>query len=381
MTKEELATIIEAHRKWISGEPGGTRAVLCGAVLRGSDLSGSDLRDAVLRGAVLRGSDLSGSDLRDADLRGAVLSGADLRDADLRDADLRGADLRDADLRGAVLRGAVKIRAMVSLQGNYRYEIWAYVSVDGVPYVRMGCLTYTVEMWDKIGIEKSNVSEFPDDGSPKSLARARAFRFARGSVDSGKGGTVIPFRLSSDALPRPRFTRRTGYAAQKVGRAFQDMIADSAAMQRDVVTLEELPSLGAKYIGGGKPILTKICVDFIGCLNHYEIAGSGPDSTWHPAIPLFFDAKNCGKKATGFDANQWHAERPHQSKFLRRMSKAGAMAGLMVRSEERGRYLWANIEDVDTLDTIRFAYDGRLCRQWVDLGPIDKPIDFRRLRI
>ena len=57
------------------------------------------------------------------------------------------------------------------------------------------------------------------------------------------------------------------------------------------------------------------------------------------------------------------------------------MAGLMVRSEERGRYLWANIEDVDTLDTIRFASDGRLCRQWVDLGPINKPIDFRRLRI
>ena len=124
MTKKELAEIIESHGKWLFGEPGGTRAVL-------------------------------------------------------RDADLRDADLRDADLRGADLTGAVKIKALVAIQGNYPYEIWAYVSSDGVPYVRMGCLTYTIQKWDEITIERSNVSEFPDDGSPKSLARVRAFRFAR----------------------------------------------------------------------------------------------------------------------------------------------------------------------------------------------------------
>ena len=78
MTTTELQPILEAHRRWLNGEPNGQRA----------DLRGADLRSADLRGAYLRG----------AYLRGANLGGANLRDADLRDADLRSADLSGADL-------------------------------------------------------------------------------------------------------------------------------------------------------------------------------------------------------------------------------------------------------------------------------------------
>jgi len=43
----------------------------------------------------------------------------------------------------------------------------------------MGCLFKSLEEWDKVGILKSNESEFPDDGSRKSQERAEAFEFAK----------------------------------------------------------------------------------------------------------------------------------------------------------------------------------------------------------
>ena len=134
----------------------------------------ADLRGADLTGAVLTGADLTG-----AVLTGAVLTGADLRGAVLTGADLRGADLRGAVLRGAVLRGAEKIADMRVFTGLYRYQVWAVVWADGRRSVRMGCLFKTLEEWETIGIRKSNVSEYPDDGSLKCEERVRAFEFAK----------------------------------------------------------------------------------------------------------------------------------------------------------------------------------------------------------
>ena len=82
----DLKKVLGNHLKWLKDEPGGERADLCCADLRGADLCDADL---------------CGADLRDADLRSADLRDADLRDADLCDADLRGANLRGADLCGA----------------------------------------------------------------------------------------------------------------------------------------------------------------------------------------------------------------------------------------------------------------------------------------
>ncbi len=171
MKKEELKRILDLHAEWLRNSNQESRADLSGADLSRADLRGADLRDAVLSGADLRGADLSG-----ADLRGAVLSRADLSGADLSRADLSGADLSGADLRG------VKIKSLRVYTGLYPYEIWSCVSIDNVPYIRMGCLYKTVEEWDRITIRSSNLSEFPNNGSEKSEERVRAFEFARTQV-------------------------------------------------------------------------------------------------------------------------------------------------------------------------------------------------------
>ena len=78
MTPEELAVILEAHKRWLFDEPDGQWANLLWADLQGADLRGADLRRANLREANLRWANL-----READLRGTDLRGTDLREADL----------------------------------------------------------------------------------------------------------------------------------------------------------------------------------------------------------------------------------------------------------------------------------------------------------
>ena len=57
-TESELASILNLHKAWISGEDYGKRADL-----RWAGLSGADLREANLSGANLRRADLSGANL------------------------------------------------------------------------------------------------------------------------------------------------------------------------------------------------------------------------------------------------------------------------------------------------------------------------------
>jgi len=172
----------------------------------------------------------------------------------------------------------------------------------------------------------------------------------------------MTFELVPDSPPRPRFTAKTGAAAQHAGKTFQEMIEFSAGVHKAIVTLEALPPFGAMRIAGGKMIPRPICLDYLGC------------STG--GIMLAFDAKACGKDKAGFDANHWHKDRPQQSRTLRRFRKAGAVAGLLVRSAERGLYLWCDISDCDTLDTIRFARDGVLYKEWLSLGALNAPVRF-----
>lgn len=98
MTQSELKAILDAHKKWLSGDPEGIQADLQGADLQGADLRVADLRGADLRGADLRGAYLQRAYLQRAYLQGANLRGANLQGANLQGADLRGADLREADI-------------------------------------------------------------------------------------------------------------------------------------------------------------------------------------------------------------------------------------------------------------------------------------------
>ena len=106
MTQEELAKILELHKKWLNGEEGGERANLSGADLSDANLSGANLRWTDLSGAYLSSADLSCADLSSADLSCADLSSANLSDANLSGADLSGANLSVANLRWANLSGA-----------------------------------------------------------------------------------------------------------------------------------------------------------------------------------------------------------------------------------------------------------------------------------
>jgi hypothetical protein len=128
----------------------------------------------------------SGADLYGADLRGANLRGANLRGANLYGASLRGANLHGADLRGASLRGAngnkQKTELVKVFSGMYQYEVWAVLFEDGSRWIRMGCLWKSLEKWDEVGIRKSNLLEFPDDGSDVCEERVAAFEFAKAAV-------------------------------------------------------------------------------------------------------------------------------------------------------------------------------------------------------
>ena len=88
MTPDQIKTILDAHARWLCGEPGVERA----------DLRGADLISADLRGANLRGANLSSADLRAANLRGANLRGANLRGATMNESDLIARDIRYGDL-------------------------------------------------------------------------------------------------------------------------------------------------------------------------------------------------------------------------------------------------------------------------------------------
>jgi len=146
-----------------------------------ADLRGANLCDADLRGANLSGANLRGANLRGADLRGANLRGADLCDADLCDANLCDANLYGANLYGANLCDG-KIKTARIFSGLYSYVVMSILTQDGTRLVKMGCLTKTLEEWEKIGIRKSNLNEFPDDGSEKCEERVRAFKFAKASA-------------------------------------------------------------------------------------------------------------------------------------------------------------------------------------------------------
>ena len=164
-----------------------SRADLRDADLRGANLSVANLSDADLRDADLSGANLSDADLSDADLSGAHLSGAHLNGANLNGANLNGAHLSGAHLSGANLNGAhlngeLKAKKMRVFNGLYKYQVWAVLAQDGTRYVRMGCLFFSLGDWGKIGIRKSNESEFPDDGSEKCEERVAAFEFAKAAA-------------------------------------------------------------------------------------------------------------------------------------------------------------------------------------------------------
>lgn len=88
VSQEELAKILEKHKKWLDGDPDGERADLSDADLSWADLLDADLSRANLSWANLSGANLSGANLSRANLSGDNLSGANLSWANLSRANI-----------------------------------------------------------------------------------------------------------------------------------------------------------------------------------------------------------------------------------------------------------------------------------------------------
>ncbi|MCI9130317.1 MAG: pentapeptide repeat-containing protein [Eggerthellaceae bacterium] len=138
ITEQELEEILEKHRLWVRDKPGGERADLTDADLRGIDLREALLSSAACKGACFDGVDMRGSNISAADMRGAsfrmtkmhgsyargtrfnraeisrsnmnkmLLREADFSKARIENTDMDACDLRDAIAKEAILDG-VKI--------------------------------------------------------------------------------------------------------------------------------------------------------------------------------------------------------------------------------------------------------------------------------
>jgi hypothetical protein len=86
--------------------------------------------------------------------------------------------------RGGFVYGRENVRVVMRsvFTGLYRYPVWSVLFDDGERWVRMGCLFKSLDNWEEVGIRKSNLSEFPNDGSYKCEERVAAFEFAKAAV-------------------------------------------------------------------------------------------------------------------------------------------------------------------------------------------------------
>ena len=89
-----------------------------------------------------------------------------------------GGEFRGGQFRGGEFRGEKTIQ-LRGLYGLYKYPIHIARLANGELWIAMGCLFHSLDQWAEIGIRASNVEEFPDDGSLRSLERIRAFDFAK----------------------------------------------------------------------------------------------------------------------------------------------------------------------------------------------------------
>src|SRR5690606_13306824 len=98
--------LIDLHRKFLRGVPGGRRLNLSSRDASTIDFRNRRLNSAELVGARLQYAKCNRAALSCAHLFGADLEGASLRFANLSKADLRGASMRRANFDSANLEGA-----------------------------------------------------------------------------------------------------------------------------------------------------------------------------------------------------------------------------------------------------------------------------------
>ena len=151
------------------------------AITTNADVDVSATGWVTWKGGDFCGGDFRGGDFCGGDFWGGNFLGGNFRGGDFCGGDFRGGNFRGGNFLGGKIKGqeAAKLRAYCSL---YCYQVSAVLMPDGSRWVQMGCLFKSLEDWEKIGIRKSNLSEFPDDGSDASEERAAAFEFAKSAA-------------------------------------------------------------------------------------------------------------------------------------------------------------------------------------------------------
>jgi len=149
---------------------------------RGGDFLGGNFRGGDFRGDFLGGS-FRGGNVRGNFLGGDFLGGNFLGGDFL--GKFLGGDFLGGNFRGDFLGGKVKGNAALKLRAYknlYSHQVTAALLSDGTRWIQMGCLWKSLEEWDKIGIRKSNLLSYPDDGSERSEERVAAFEFAKAAA-------------------------------------------------------------------------------------------------------------------------------------------------------------------------------------------------------
>ncbi|MBB5744538.1 pentapeptide repeat-containing protein [Brevundimonas variabilis] len=120
-----LDRYLDAHGRYIRGQPGGRRALVKYLQAPLLDFRGRQLAEADFTGANLERASLLKAGFERASFYCANLRGTDARHADFRQADFRGASLRGANLAGAKLDAADMRQAMLAradIDGGY--HLW-----------------------------------------------------------------------------------------------------------------------------------------------------------------------------------------------------------------------------------------------------------------
>lgn len=154
--------------------------------------------------------------------------------------------------------------------------------------------------------------------------------------------------------------RRGGRRAQRGGEDLEARIV-AACGPGGAIELEPLPKSGARFTGGGQAHALPIACDFVGC-----VRGSGR--------AINFDAKRVGAAVAGLRIADPKILKPHQAKYLARMDRAGAIAGVLVECERLGDYRWLDGRHLLGECSVRWE-DPR----WLVLGPSSAPVSFEVL--
>ena len=204
LSRRRLASILLEHAQWERNNKTGKRAVLRGYEFhlltfpRGVILEDCRVECCRLFGCVVNRGETYESRLYECQVKGGILTSCHIHKGPITNCKLQYCTVYDcalyrcdfgspgcSPLHCTFSAGKIEGRQVEDFRsyiGLYPYEVWAVLFADGSRWVRMGCMFHSLDEWERMGIRTSNPEDFPDDGSPRSEERVRAFEFAKNAA-------------------------------------------------------------------------------------------------------------------------------------------------------------------------------------------------------